>query len=110
LPTVHGFDEFLGNLYRLNAEEEPETYSYPKDPAFKKQFGPRGVLHCVASEKDDPTVDGRNGRVGKQTIEDTGPLNVARMPTIDEELLTNATRFRTSDRLADPERLRKLTT
>ena len=93
LPTVHGFDEFLGNLYHLNAEEEPETYYYPKDPAFKKQFGPRGVLHCLASDKDDATVDARNGRVGKQTIEDTGPLNVARMPTIDDELFAGATRF-----------------
>src|SRR5208283_4851540 len=72
LPTVHGFNEFLGNLYHLNAEEEPETYYYPKDPAFKAAYGPRGVLHTFASDKDDPTVDGRNGRVGKQTIEDTG--------------------------------------
>src|SRR5208282_6901565 len=86
LPTVHGFDEFLGNLYHLNAEEEPETYYYPKDPAFKAQYGPRGVLHTFASTKDDPTVDGRNGRVGKQTIEDTGPLTTARMPTVDLEI------------------------
>src|SRR5437867_3235205 len=63
LPTVHGFDEFFGNLYHLNAEEEPELPDYPKDPAFKKQFGPRGVLHCKA--------DGKGG----QTIEDTGPEN-----------------------------------
>ena len=93
LPTVHGFDEFLGNLYHLNAEEEPETYYYPKDAEFRKHFGPRGVLHCYASDKDDPTVDGRNGPVGRQKCEDTGPLNVARMPTVDDELLTNATRF-----------------
>ncbi len=93
LPTVHGFDEFFGNLYHLNAEEEPETYYYPKDPEFKKDYGPRGVLHCYASDKDDPTVDGRNGRVGKQKCEDTGPLTRSRMPTIDEELLAGATKF-----------------
>ncbi len=81
LPTVHGFDEFLGNLYHLNAEEEPETYYYPKDPAFIKKFGPRGVIHSWS--------DGHGG----QKIEDTGPLNTARMPTIDTELFTNATRF-----------------
>jgi arylsulfatase A-like enzyme len=55
LPTVHGFDEFLGNLYHLNAEEDPEDPDYPKDPRFKEQFGPRGVLHCFATNKDDPT-------------------------------------------------------
>jgi arylsulfatase A-like enzyme len=93
LPTVHGFDEFFGNLYHLNAEEEPETYYCPKDPAFKKMFGPRGVLHSFASDKDDPTADGRNGPVGKQTIEDTGPLNVERMRTIDDELFAGATKF-----------------
>src|ERR1700734_2441774 len=61
LPTVHGFDEFFGNLYHLNAEEEPELPDYPKDPRFKAMFGPRGVLHCKASDKDDPTVDPRWG-------------------------------------------------
>ena len=79
LPTVHGFDELFGNLYHLNAEEEPENLDYPKDPAFKARFGPRGVLHCFASDTDDPTVDPRFGRVGKQTIEDTGPLTKKRM-------------------------------
>src|SRR4029077_14925333 len=54
LPTVHGFDEFFGDLYHLNAEEEPELPDYPKDPAFFARFGPRGVLHCYASDKDDP--------------------------------------------------------
>jgi arylsulfatase len=93
LPTVHGFDEFLGNLYHLNAEEEPETYYYPKDPAFKAAFGPRGVLHTFASDKDDPTVDGRNGRVGKQTIEDTGPLTTERMPTVDLEIYAAEQKF-----------------
>ena len=74
LPTVHGFDEWLGNLYHLNAEEEPENVDYPKDPAFKAKFGPRGVLHCFATDKDDPTDDPRFGKVGKQKCEDTGPL------------------------------------
>jgi len=66
LPTVHGFDEFFGNLYHLNAEEEPELPDYPKDPAFLAKFGPRGVMDCKASDKDDPTVDPRFGKVGKQ--------------------------------------------
>ena len=66
LPTVHGFDEFYGNLYHLNAEEEPELPDYPKDPAFRAKFGPRGVLDCKASDKDDQTVDPRFGKVGKQ--------------------------------------------
>src|SRR3974390_3492442 len=74
LPTVHGFDEFYGNLYHLNAEEEPELPDYPKDPAFRARFGPRGVLDCKATDHDDPTDDPRFGRVGKQTIHDTGPL------------------------------------
>jgi arylsulfatase len=71
LPTKHGFDEFFGNLYHLNAEEEPEGYFYPKDPEFKKKYGPRGVIHSYADGK----------------IEDTGPLNIKRMPTIDQEFL-----------------------
>src|ERR1700684_847899 len=78
LPTVHGFDEFFGNLYHLNAEEEPEDPDYPKDPAFKNQFGPRGVLHCFG--------DGKGG----QTIKDTGPLTKKRMETIDEEITDRA--------------------
>jgi arylsulfatase len=78
LPTVHGFDEFYGNLYHLNAEEEPELPDYPKDPAFRARYGPRGVLDCNATEKDDPTDDGRFGKVGKQTVKDTGPLTKKR--------------------------------
>src|SRR5579871_533916 len=78
LPTVHGFDEFFGNLYHLNAEEEPELPDYPKDPAFKKKFGPRGVLHC--------TSDGKGG----QKVIDTGPLTIKRMETIDEEITDSA--------------------
>jgi arylsulfatase A-like enzyme len=93
LPTVHGFDEFFGNLYHLNAEEEPELPDYPKDPAFKERFGPRGVLHCLATERDDATTDPRFGRVGKQTIKDTGPLTIARMGTVDEEITSAAIGF-----------------
>ena len=78
LPTMHGFDEFFGNLYHLNAEEEPELPDYPKDPEFKKRFGPRGVLHCVA--------DGKGG----QKVKDTGPLTIKRMETIDEEITEHA--------------------
>ncbi|NUP12997.1 MAG: arylsulfatase [Polyangiaceae bacterium] len=77
LPTNHGFDEFFGNLYHLNAEEEPEGYFYPKDPEFKKKFGPRGVIHSYANGK----------------IDDTGPLTSERMPTIDEEFLGAAQSF-----------------
>ena len=96
LPTVHGFDEFFGNLYHLNAEEEPENPDFPKAPAypnFLARFGPRGVLKCKASDTDDPTEDARFGRVGKQTIEDTGPLNKKRMETVDEEFLGAAKDF-----------------
>jgi arylsulfatase len=77
LPTNHGFDEFLGNLYHLNAEEEPENADYPKNPAFRKRFGPRGVLHTHADGK----------------IEDTGPLMRKRMETVDEEFLAAALDF-----------------
>jgi arylsulfatase len=93
LPTVHGFDEFFGNLYHLNAEEEPENPDYPKDPEFRKRFGPRGVLRCKATDKDDPTIDEAFGRVGKQVIENTGPLTRKRMETIDEEFLAAALDF-----------------
>ena len=93
LPTVHGFDEFFGNLYHLNAEEDPEDPDYPKDPRFKERFGPRGVLRCKASDAEDPTVDPRFGKVGKQTIEDTGPLTKKRMETIDDETTAAAIDF-----------------
>src|SRR5262249_49372533 len=76
-PTKHGFDEFFGNLYHLNAEEEPENPDYPKDPAFKKKFGPRGVIHSYADGK----------------VEDTGPLTKKRMETVDEEFLAAAMDF-----------------
>jgi arylsulfatase len=77
LPTNHGFDEFFGNLYHLNAEEEPEMYDYFPEKefaAFRKSVGHRGVIHSWATDKDDPTEQERWGRVGKQRIEDTGPL------------------------------------
>jgi arylsulfatase len=77
LPTNHGFDEFFGNLYHLNAEEEPETYYYPKDPAFHEEFGPRGVLHSYADGK----------------IEDTGPMTRKRMETADDEFTDAAISF-----------------
>jgi arylsulfatase len=81
LPTVHGFDEFFGNLYHLNAEQEPENPDYPKAAEFKKKFGPRGVLKTKA--------DGKGG----QTIENTGPLTIERMRTVDEEFLAAALDF-----------------
>jgi arylsulfatase A-like enzyme len=93
LPTVNGFDEFFGNLYHLNAEEEPELPDYPKDPAYLAKFGPRGVLRCRASDKDDPAVDPRFGKVGKQVIEDTGALTKKRMETIDDETSAAAIDF-----------------
>ncbi|HJZ91854.1 MAG TPA: sulfatase-like hydrolase/transferase, partial [Gemmataceae bacterium] len=93
LPTVHGFDEFFGNLYHLNAEEEPENPDYPKNPEFRKKFGPRGVLHSWATENDDPTDDPQFGRVGKQRIENTGALTTKRMETVDEEFLDGALKF-----------------
>ena len=77
LPTAHGFDEFFGNLYHLNAEEEPENPDYPKDPGFRKKFGPRGVIHSFADGK----------------IEDTGPLTRTRMETFDEEVNAKAMAF-----------------
>lgn len=93
LPTVHGFDEFYGNLYHLNAEEEPELPDYPKDPAFRAKYGPRGVMDCKASDKDDETVDPRFGKVGKQIIKDTGPLTKKRMETIDDDVADRAADF-----------------
>jgi arylsulfatase len=93
LPTVHGFDEFYGSLYHLNAEEEPEQPDYPTDPEFRKRYGPRGVLDCWATDVDDPTEDPRNGRVGKQIIKDTGPLTKKRMETIDDDIANRAQDF-----------------
>lgn len=93
LPTVNGFDEFFGNLYHLNAEEEPELPDYPKDPAYLAKYGPRGVLKCTATTADDGTVDPRFGKIGKQRIEDTGPLTKKRMETVDDETSAAAIDF-----------------
>ncbi|KPK18851.1 MAG: arylsulfatase [Betaproteobacteria bacterium SG8_41] len=81
LPTMHGWDEFLGNLYHLNAEEEPENEDYPKNPEFRKKFGPRGVIHSWAQPG------------GKQKVEDTGPLTKKRMETVDDETSDRAVAF-----------------
>jgi arylsulfatase A-like enzyme len=81
LPTAHGFDEFYGNLYHLNAEEEPELPDYPKDPEFRKKFGPRGVIHSFANPD------------GTQKIEDTGPLTKKRMETIDDDIAARTAEF-----------------
>jgi arylsulfatase len=95
LPTVHGFDEWFGNLYHLNAEEEPEELDYPgqRNPAYKAKFGPRGVLHTWATNADDPTTDPKFGRVGRQKIEDTGPLTRKRMETFDAEVLAETMKW-----------------
>ncbi len=96
LPTAHGFDEFFGNLYHLNAEEEPEMANYPPAddfPNFRARFGPRGVLHSWATDEDDPTEQPRWGRVGRQKIEDTGSLTKKRMETIDDEVLEHGLDF-----------------
>ena len=93
LPTMHGFDEFFGNLYHLNAEEEPERPDWPPQdefPQFTARFGPRGVIHSWATEEDDPTEEPRWGRVGKQKIEDTGPLTKLRMETCDDDFANSA--------------------
>jgi arylsulfatase len=81
LPTNHGFDEFFGNLYHLNAEEEPENEDYPKNPEFRKKYGPRGVIHSFAMPD------------GSQKIEDTGPLTKKRMETVDDETSDRALAF-----------------
>ena len=96
LPTVHGFDEFFGNLYHLNAEEDPEDPDYPGTngfPEFKQKYGPRGVMHCWATDVDDPTEEPRWGRVGKQKIKDTGPLTKKRMEGCDDEFVAAAKDF-----------------
>jgi arylsulfatase A-like enzyme len=102
LPTVHGFDEFYGILYHLNAMEEPYLGSYPKDPTFLARFGPRNIVDTKATDVDDPTLDPRWGRVGKQTIVDGGPLpphpNMdskakTNMEVVDEELVRRSLDF-----------------
>ena len=99
LPTVHGFDEFFGNLYHLNAEEEPENRDYPRDmklasgKTFLQTFGPRGVLHCRATSAVNPEKDPRFGEWGRQKCEDTGPLTKKRMETVDDETSDRAIEF-----------------
>ena len=93
LPTLHGFDEFYGSLYHLNANEEPELPDYPKDPTFLAKFGPRGVLDCKTSATDDPTLDPRFGKVGKQVCRDAGPLTKKWMETIDDDVANRAVDF-----------------
>jgi len=93
---VHGFDEFFGNLYHLNAEEVPEDPDYPSEkefPEFRKLFDPRGVIHSWATDKNDTTDEPRWGKVGKQKIEDTGPLTIKRQETIDDETSAAAKDF-----------------
>jgi len=85
LPTVHGFDEFFGNLYHLDASEDPDHPGYPQE--LLNTIGPRNLVHSWATNVDDPTVDPRWGKVGKQKIEDAGPLYAKRMETVDEEFL-----------------------
>ena len=93
LPTVHGFDEFFGNLYHLNAEDEPEHPDYPKNSEFKLRFGPRGVLRCTATIAETPGEDPRFGKWGKQSCTDTGPLTKKRMETVDQEFLDGDARL-----------------
>ena len=93
LPTVHGFDEYAGVLYHLNALEEPENIDYPKDPEFFKNFGPRDAIHTWATTTDDPTVDPRFGKVGKQKIESLGQVTKKRMETYDDETIAQSLDF-----------------
>jgi arylsulfatase A-like enzyme len=91
LPTVHGFDEFFGYLYHLDAMEDPSHPNYPQ--ALKDKIGPRNMVHTWATDKDDATVDPRWGKVGKQKIEDAGTLYPDRMETVDDEILAAAVKF-----------------
>ena len=91
LPTVHGFDEFFGYLYHLDAMEDPAFHSYP--PELKAKVGPRNMIHSWATEKDDPTEQPRWGKVGKQKIEDAGTLYPDRMKTVDDEILAHTFKF-----------------
>jgi arylsulfatase A-like enzyme len=102
LPTVHGFDEFYGILYHLNAMEEPYEDDFPKDSEFYEKFGPRNIIHTTATDVDDSTTDPRWGRVGKQTITDSGPLPPGPnmdpkaefdMTNVDEELVRRSNDF-----------------
>src|SRR5471030_1992672 len=91
LPTVHGFDEFFGYLYHLDAMEDPSHRNYP--PALKSVVGPRNMVHCWATDVDDQTVEPRWGKIGKQKIDDDGELCPKRMETVDDEILANSLKF-----------------
>ena len=91
LPTVHGFDEFFGYLYHLDAMEDPAHPNYPQE--LKDRVGPRNMLHSWATDRDDPTEQPRWGKIGKQRIEDAGPLYPPRMETVDDEILAHAITF-----------------
>ncbi len=93
LPTVHGFDEYAGVLYHLNAFEEPENVDYPQGAEFFEKFGPRNVIYTWATDKNDKTVDPRFGMVGKQKIKDLGKLTTERMKTFDDETLEQSIDF-----------------
>ncbi len=93
LPTVHGFDEFFGNLYHLNTEGEPDLRGWPKDPGFNQRYRPRGVLDCVATAEENTAEDARFGPWGKQRCVDTGALDTKRMETADEEFLARTQKF-----------------
>src|SRR6187397_177041 len=91
LPTVHGFDEFFGYLYHLDAMEDPSHRNYPQ--ALKDTIGPRNMVHSWATDRDDPTVEPRWGKIGKQRIEDAGTLYPKRMETVDDEILDFTLKF-----------------
>ncbi len=93
LPTVHGFDEYAGVLYHLNALEEPENIDYPQDPEFFARFGPRDAIHTWATDEHDPTEDPRFGVVGKQRIESIGQVTIERMKTYDDETIAQTLDF-----------------
>jgi arylsulfatase A-like enzyme len=91
LPTLHGFDEYFGHLHHLDAMEDPSHPNYP--PALKEWIGPRNVVHSWATDTDDPTVQPRWGKIGKQRIDDADPLYPKRMETVDDEILKAAIDF-----------------
>ncbi len=91
LPTVHGFDEFFGYLYHLDAMEDPAHPNYPQE--LKDKVGPRNMVHSWATDRDDPTEEPRWGKIGKQRIEDAGTLYPKRMETVDDEVLEASLKF-----------------